>query len=156
MMRQLDGMDVKQLQTLAAEINKRMRNPRGTPGEPEDWRKRLLHIQRAIGERTIRVKPGDSRMENLKKRLIKTKLPPGTSTKAKGTATHRGQEQTADHTRTRPDAMRKQQQHDNGDIQCSMCAECDDCHECHQCISCYSCHECPQLKNGEPHRCINL
>ena len=80
--KQLVGMNAKQLQALATEMSKRMQKPGSCPGEPKEWRRRLHHINRAIRERTITIKPGDNTMENLKKRLLKTKLPPTANKKA--------------------------------------------------------------------------
>ena len=76
MMRQLDGMNMKQLQALAAEMSRKIQKPGSSPGEPEEWRKRLHHINQVIKERTLTIKPGANAMENLKKWLIKMKLPP--------------------------------------------------------------------------------
>ena len=80
-------MNAEQLQALASMMTKKMEKPESYPGEAEEWRKRLYHIKRAKGERTVKIKPGDNYMENLKKRLIKTKAPPTVNKKASSKTT---------------------------------------------------------------------
>ena len=156
--KQLDGMNAGELQALATEMSRKMKKLGESPGEPKEWRKRLHHIHWAIKDRTLMMKPGDSAMENLKKRLARTKVMP-TNTKKKASktnATNREPNQPASHAQVRMDTSAKQRQHDDGDMQCNTCDECDDCYKCHQCLSCYSFHECPMIKNGQPHQCTNL
>ena len=154
--KQLDGMNAKQLQALASAITKKMKELGGHPDETTEWKKRLYHINQAKNERTVKIKSGDNYMENLKRHLVKAKVTSRTSKGTGNTAARTRDVHPGDHTYIRTDAIKKQQQHDNGDMQCSTCTECNNCHECHQCICCYSCHECPQVKEGEMHRCINL
>ena len=72
---------------LATEMSRKMKKPGESPGEPKEWRKRLHHIHRAIKDRTLMIKPGDSTIENLKKRLTRTKGTP-TDAKKKDTKTN--------------------------------------------------------------------
>ena len=106
MTKQLDGMTAKQLQALAAEMSRRMQKPEGSPGEPKEWRKRLHHINRAIKDRTLTKKPGNNAMENLKKRLARTKNMP--MDKRKGDTgigtTNKKLNQPTSHAQIRPDA----------------------------------------------------
>ena len=127
--KQLDGMNAEQLQTLASTIAKRIRKLGGHPEETTEWKKRLYHINRVKNERTVKIKPGDNYMENLKRHLVKAKGPSRISKGTGNTAARMRDIQPGDHAHIRTDATKKQQQHDNGDMRCSTCTECNDCHE---------------------------
>ena len=67
MTKQLDGMNAEQLQALASMMTGKMKEPEGHPGTAAEWKKRLHHVNRVKDERTVKIKPGDNYMENLKK-----------------------------------------------------------------------------------------
>ena len=88
--KQLDGMDAEQLRTLASTISRRIRERKGHLDESTKWKKRLHHINRVKDERTVRIKPGDNHMQNLIKRLVKTKVPSRTNKDTGSTAAGTG------------------------------------------------------------------
>ena len=60
-------MNAKQLQALASQMAKKVKESEGHPSKGAEWKKRLNHVNRVREERVVKIKPGDNYMENLKK-----------------------------------------------------------------------------------------
>ena len=104
--KQLDRMNAEQLQALASTITRRMKELGDHPDRTTEWKKRLYHVNRAKNERTVKIKPRDNYMENLKKRLVKAKVPSRTSKGTRNTAASTRDVHPGDHARIRTDATK--------------------------------------------------